>query len=343
MMETEARDVSGDSWDTYRVRNCISLKSFSALTRIIRYSGYSNDFPATQESFWILHRDVQEALRNDKPEWIYNDELEVEIDRVRKAVTVDMRNTQFIGADLSVEHFRNGYEPDILFCIDRLVPNDGVYIDIGANWGYFPVYLSARPGFAGHCIAIEPAPRASRDLERVVASLNLGGMISVHPVAISDHSGKVGISDELWTGNNSIVTVEGEASSGLAEIECTTLDDLLQGHSLSRIDLIKIDVEGVEDAVFRGAGNTIKKFTPVIIFENWVNQSEEKTLAPFHELQRLGLGYEFYILELLETSQFTFSCRLTKVDTDRRKSYDDRLNVIALPPGKFGLNLPAIS
>ncbi len=341
MMEDKIGGTLEDSSSVFHVRNCISLKAFSALTRIIRYSGYSGDFPATQESFWILHRDIQEALRNNRPEWIYNDELGVEINGVRKAVTVDMRNTQFIGADLDVAHFRNGYEPDILFCIDQFVPNDGVYIDIGANWGYFPVYLSARPGFSGHCLAIEPAPRASRDLEQVVASLDLGEMITVHPVAMSDHAGKVRISDELWTGNNTIFTVENEASSEADEVECIALDDLLESDTFSRVNLIKIDVEGAEDAVLRGAENTIRKFNPVIIFENWVDQSEEKTLAPFQELLRLSLGYEFFIMELRETSQFTFSYRLIKLDLGRRKSYDDRINVIALPPEKLELKLPA--
>ncbi len=329
-------DLSG----VFRVRDCISLKAFSALTRIIRYSGYSSDFPASQESFWILHRDVQEALRNNRPEWIYNDELGVDIHGVRKTVTVDMRNTQFIGADLSVAHFHNGYEPDILFCIDRFVPNDGVYIDIGANWGYFPVYLSARPGFSGHCVAVEAAPRASCDLEKVVTSLGLGDTIRIYPVAASDHSGKVRISDELWTGNNSIVAVENETSLEVGEVECIALDDLIQGDAFSRVDLIKIDVEGAEDAVLRGAENIIRKFKPVIIFENWVDQSEEKTFSPFQELLRLSIGYEFFILDLLETSQFTFSYRLIKLDLSLRKSYDERLNVIALPPGKLGLKLP---
>ncbi|MCZ7470055.1 FkbM family methyltransferase [Agrobacterium sp. O3.4] len=338
MVRDERREIVKDLSD-FRVRNCISLKAFSALTRIIRYSGYSNDFPATQESFWILHRDVQEALRNNKPEWIYNDELYVEIDGVQKSVTVDMRNTQFIGADLEVAHFRNGYEPDILFCIDRFVPHDGVYVDIGANWGYFPVYLSTRPGFSGQCVAIEPAPRASRDLQQIVSSLDIDDRVSTHSVAVSDSSGKVRISDELWTGNNSISGVVEDASPASAEVDCTTLDILLQDGEISRIDLIKIDVEGVEDAVLRGAKDTIKKFEPVIIFENWISQSEEKTLAPFLQLSRMSLGYEFFIIEMREKSQFTFSPAFIKIDTNRRNSYEDRLNVIALPSKKFGLLL----
>lgn len=339
MVRDEGREILKDLSD-FRVRNCISLRAFSALARIIRYSGYSSDFPATQESFWILHRDVQEALRNNRPEWIYNDELNVEIDGVKKSVTVDMRNTQFIGADLSVAHFCNGYEPDILFCIDRLVPNDGVYVDIGANWGYFPVYLSARPGFSGQCVAIEPAPRASRDLHRVVSSLDLNDRVAIHPVAVSDSLGKVHISDELWTGNNSISEAVEETSSAAAEVDCTTLDALLQNGEVSRIDLIKIDVEGVEDAVLRGAKDTIKKFEPVIIFENWISQSQEKTLAPFLELRRMSLGYEFFIIEMREKSQFTFAPSFIELDIDRRKSYEDRLNVVAWPSKRFGLPLP---
>ncbi|SNB81681.1 MULTISPECIES: FkbM family methyltransferase [unclassified Agrobacterium] len=338
MVRDERREILKDLSD-FRVRNCISLRAFSALTRIIRYSGYSSDFPATQESFWILHRDVQEALRNNKPEWIYNDELNVEIDGVQKSVTVDMRNTQFIGADLKVGHFRNGYEPDILFCIDRFVPNDGVYVDIGANWGYFPVYLSARSGFSGQCVAVEPAPRANRDLQQIVSSLDISDRVATHPVAVSDSSGKVRISDELWTGNNSISGVIEDTSSTAVEVDCTTLDDLLGNGDISRIDLIKIDVEGVEDAVLRGAKDTIKKFEPVIIFENWISQSEEKTLAPFLELRRMSLDYEFFIMEMREKSQFTFSPSFIELDTNRRNSYDDRLNVIALPSKKFDLLL----
>jgi hypothetical protein len=85
---------------------------------------------------------------------------------------------------------------------------------------------------------------------------------------------------------------------------------------------------------------TIKKFEPVIIFENWISQSQEKTLAPFLELRRMSLGYEFFIIEMREKSQFTFAPSFIELDIDRRKSYEDRLNVVAWPSKRFGLPLP---
>jgi len=75
------------------------------------------------------------------------------------------------------------------------------------------------------------------------------------------------------------------------------LDSVAQDLGLSRIDFIKIDAEGADELVCRGAAEVLKKYRPAIFFE------QNRTAAPQLGLQGLGtaaflatLGYEFHIL-----------------------------------------------
>lgn len=317
------------------LRNTVNLEAFSPLVRVIRYAGYKEDFPATQESFWILHRDMQVALRAGHPEWIYMDKLRVVMPQGEVVVPVDMRNTQFIGADVGVSHFSRGYEPEIMMCVDAFVPNDGVFVDVGANWGYFPVYLWSRAGFAGKCVAVEPSARAFNDLSWVLSALKLGEnkVVAVRR-ALSDRQGKVSMSDELWTGNNAVV-FDDEKTNALKNtslVRCDTLDNLVSSNKLTALNLLKLDVEGAEASVIKGAKDTIHRFRPPIIFESWIGKTDAETFAAFVALQEVDSSYEFYLIvpDDLPSGRH-FSGEIRRFLMADRLTMEQRINVLAVP------------
>jgi Methyltransferase FkbM domain len=79
--------------------------------------------------------------------------------------------------------------------------------------------------------------------------------VTVHPVAASDHAGEVEVfrADEAFLGSSS--TTAGERSEG--RVTCAPLDELLRGVEPASVTLLKVDVEGDEVAVLRGASRLL--------------------------------------------------------------------------------------
>lgn len=318
-----------------RLRCPIRLESFSALSRIIRHATYAEEAPPTQASLWGLHHDIQTALRSGHPEWIHKDRLHVRFaDREAMAV-VDMTNTQFIGADRSLGVFARGYEPEIGLLIDAFVPDDGVLVDAGANWGYFAVFLAARPGFCGHVLAVEPFPASAGALAGVIAATGIQHVVEPLAIALGAEPGRAAMSDEVFTGNNRI------SRDGALEVLVETLDRLAAARNLARLDLLKIDVEGAEADVIRGACQAITRHRPVIVFENWLDAAGAVDAAPFHALQAIA-DHAFYAIELdppadvapqaAEAESAAATGRVRLLTPESRPALPPRINVVACRP-----------
>lgn len=317
------------------VRCPIRLEAFSVLARIIRHAAYAEEAPPTQASLWSIHYDLQSALRSGHPEWIYKDRLHVRFaDREAMAV-VDLTNTQFIGADRSLATFRRGYEPEIGILVDTFVPDDGVLVDVGANWGYFPLFLAARPGFRGRVLAVEAFPASAAALEGVIAATGIRHLVEPVAVALGAAPGRATMSEKLFTGNNRI------SEAGALEVPVETLDRLAEAQGLARLDLIKIDVEGAEAEVIRGARRTIARHRPVVVFENWLDAEGRVDAAPFEALGEIA-PYAFYAIELhppapagpeaAMAESAAVTGRVIPLAVDSRAALPPRINVFACPP-----------
>lgn len=152
-------------------------------------------------------------------------------------------------------------EPE-LWLVPKLVNRTGVAIDIGANEGYWSLQLAR---YAKHVHAFEPNPICQAQLRRV-----LPGSVTLHPEALSDSSGTKKLRfDPNNTGIGTIETCNPLSDNvGIKQIESkdvttTCLDDF----GLNNVALIKIDVEGHEESVLRGAAATIRRNRPAVICE----------------------------------------------------------------------------
>ena len=117
-----------------------------------------------------------------------------------------------------------------------------VFIDVGANTGVYSFLLAkAVPGI--QVLAVEPHPGIKKQLEYNI-SLNTDCNIKVCELAVSDHDGRV----KMRTGISEISVTRIE-SDGDVEVECATLYNIAKHEKISRIDALKIDVEGHEDRV----------------------------------------------------------------------------------------------
>jgi FkbM family methyltransferase len=154
-----------------------------------------------------------------------------------------------------------------------------VCVDAGACHGFFSLLMARSVGSEGRVYTFEPLPA---NFQRVQENLALNGLtnVTVSPTALSDSCGtacfqapddRFGLfTDEHHrrrTGNNpGSGFLTGAAGQGTLEVRQETLDDFVRRNQVGRLDLLKIDVEGAELALLRGA-RCLADFRPVICIE----------------------------------------------------------------------------
>lgn len=173
-------------------------------------------------------------------------------------------------------------------------------IDVGANLGLYTLPM-ARHSRRVH--AFEPNPVPYR-LLRHIAPAN----VVLHHMAVSDVAGEVEFRVPLtrkgWSSNGGRIGATADpAREHLLRIPCTRLDDL----QLNDIGFIKIDVEGHELAVLRGASATIERCRPNLLVENEYAHVGAAAQQLFDLIATLGYsGYFVAGSSLLHLSQFSF-------------------------------------
>lgn len=162
-------------------------------------------------------------------------------------------------------------------------------IDVGGNAGLYAFYLSR---LARKVYVFEPNPICLEQIARI----KRGNMV-IHNLALSNHSGDAVM--RFDPDNTGIGTIEGanrlDHNSGIRKIiersvRICPLDDL----GLKNISFMKIDVEGHEPSVLRGATRLLEKEKPVLLIEIEHRHNPHS----FEEIQRLlaGLGYSAWRL-----------------------------------------------
>lgn len=140
----------------------------------------------------------------------------------------------------------------------KIIKPGNICLDIGANVGYFSVLMSALAGDNGKTVAVEPNPGIAK-LLRLTAGVN-GPGFEVAEIALADKEGRIRlrVPDDSF-GDASIINrvdrlIKPKSSF---KVRTTTLDVMLRELNLSKVDVIKMDVEGAEPFVFDGMKETI--------------------------------------------------------------------------------------
>lgn len=179
-----------------------------------------------------------------------------------------------------------GHELGIVNMALHAFPQGGVFVDVGAHIGLYSLEFARK---AEQVIAIEANEETCQKLEANILLNDLGDKIStVHTAAwnksallrMGDPNAKVAggsnqvhpcTEDEVWT-------VEGQK-----------LDKILAKFDLARVDMIKIDVEGAEARVLKGARKTLMEFQPTVLVEvhDFLVGPENRQKVE-HELEAVG-------------------------------------------------------
>jgi FkbM family methyltransferase len=177
----------------------------------------------------------------------------------------NFRDDRYTPGDGQGLDFRSADVPTLLEDFLMRYLRDGmVFIDVGANNGYYYSLKVARRFSGCSVYCFEPDTRILYHLRKNVAYNQLGNVVVV-PQALSSYCGTARMTAGLDASN--FLVVDGAVSFPTVEVECTTLDDFVTRNSIARVDFMKVDVEGGEYNFLKGGKTTLESLAPIVCLE----------------------------------------------------------------------------
>lgn len=159
--------------------------------------------------------------------------------------------------------------------IRRYLKPGMVFFDVGSNVGYYTLLAAPLVGKNGKVHAFEPVSEQHADLR---ANLERNQLQNVVPerLIVTDRTGtmeiNLGAEDNAGTASVNLVYREDRPTE---RVDCTTLDKYLHERGVTRLDVLKIDVEGHEPFVLRGMKETLRTLRPLLLVEVRSDMLEE--------------------------------------------------------------------
>ena len=160
------------------------------------------------------------------------------------------------------------YEQIELDVFDRMCRTSLVVVDVGANVGLFSCLAAARIRDGGRVVAFEPIPANLGYLRRNIDQNGYSDRVQIEARAVGEHVGTVDIF--MVKGSIGTHSVSARNAANSTESVCvptTSLDTYAEENALTRIDALKVDVEGYEGHVLRGATAVLKRHRPSLFVE----------------------------------------------------------------------------
>ncbi len=200
----------------------------------------------------------------------------------RTGPVIANRHDMYVGASL-IHYGELSHLEFVIF--EQLVPVGSNVIEVGANYGAHTVSLAKLVGPAGKIIAFEPQRMVYQAL---CGSMALNSLTNVwcHQAAVGATPGSIVVPTLNYDAVNNIGGLSMSEGGPGESVPLVRLDDVID---LDSVQLIKIDVEGMEEGVLRGAEQLIKRHRPALYVEN---DRIEKSEALIRLIQ--GLGYRLF-------------------------------------------------
>jgi FkbM family methyltransferase len=179
-------------------------------------------------------------------------------------------------------------------------------------------------GERGRVLAIEPS---SRESERLVRNLQVNSVSNVRLVrkAVSDcsASAELLVAADVWSGHNTLGAFSYDTPLAIKEkVQTERLDAIVAEAGLARVDVIKMDVEGAEVRVLRGAVEALDRFRPLLLIE-FADAALGHQGGSSAQIWDFLEGHRYRICE--------FDARTGAPVPAQRKSVYDGENLIAVP------------
>lgn len=185
-----------------------------------------------------------------------------EIVPTRYGNMVALKCDQHIYGSLSM--YGESTRDEVAMCLS-LVKQGDVVLDVGANIGTFTVPLALAVGRSGQVVSFEPQRIVYQCLCANLAINSLSDYVDPVRAGVGAENGLASVpSINPFQKNNNVGGIRLNQPAEISEqVQIVTIDSL----GLDRVNLIKIDVEGMEHLVLAGADDTVKRFRPAIFAE----------------------------------------------------------------------------
>jgi len=206
------------------------------------------------------------------------------------------------GIDFSI-WLLGAFEPETVRCYKRLLKAGDVVLDIGANIGAHTLPMASMVGNRGKVYAFEPTDYAFAKLMEN-RSLNPGVLPLIQclqcMLVVTEVAGAP--TPKLYSSwplkpDEGLHKLHQGRLMATAGAEARTLDSVVRSLDLRRVDCIKLDIDGFECKMLRGAGEVLRRWKPVIIMELAPYALEEQG-ASLGELLELLNGYGYRVFDL---------------------------------------------
>ena len=163
------------------------------------------------------------------------------------------------GARMRLYPYNNNCEKKVLFTPQFFDPEERallrarlepgcIFLDIGANIGAYALFVAAFAGPRARILAVEPQPDVFDRLTYNIAQ-NPFGTVKAVACAVADKAGELTLFVDPRNRGESSLKIVGTNEGAQIRVPAVTLLDLAQGEGITRIDAIKLDVEGAEDLI----------------------------------------------------------------------------------------------
>ncbi len=209
------------------------------------------------------------------------------------------------------------HEPEIFRFLDKYLKPGMTFIDVGANIGAYTLFAGKRVGLEGKVIAFEPQ---AETFNRMVENIELNELTNIiaKQIAVGETSGKVEIVKDTDTSKSYTrimrSTIDQDSHDpNICAINMISLDNYVCSHKLIKIDYLKIDVEGFELHILKGAKHILEKLIPSIIQVELIDEFQKRCGNSIKMVLNFlsNLGYHFFHLN-------SVSSRLVSLQTQEQ-------------------------
>jgi FkbM family methyltransferase len=169
------------------------------------------------------------------------------------------------------------------------------FIDVGAHIGRYSIMASKRIGSSDRVIAIEAHPDTFELLKKNIKLNALHNVTTINSV-VTSQKGKVKLylpgQDSGFTVYNTIMINRAKPTENFLEVEANTLDNILDENNIQRVNYLKIDVEGAELEVLKGAVNTLSSNKDLTLLIEVHGDANYKPILEIFEEYKFQIIYE---------------------------------------------------
>ena len=177
------------------------------------------------------------------------------------------------------------HEDDI---IEQFSPKIGdIVIDVGAAFGFYTILASKRVGREGKVVAIEPQPDNFEMLNRNIKLNKLANIVTLNYAASSQKT-----TLKLFDNYSTIQERAGQSLQSYIEVSADTLDNLLRQAAIYEVNWVKVDVEGAELDVLKGAVGILSRSRNVALFVEVHSPGLVRPILELCESYKLRVEFE---------------------------------------------------